>query len=203
MTTTSSRPTPKVLTGALAVLLALTVTACADDSTDRSGPTTTSPAATTPTITGVWARPGVKGGNTAIYFTVTGGTEDDELLSVAAPDGFAGSVEIHETVTVDGSSDTDQDGTMGDTTMGDNTDDGTSMDGGHPTTTGGGSPMMTMRPVDSVPVPAGKDVDLAPGGLHVMVMGLHKTLAVGDRFTATVTFEHAGTRSIDVVVREM
>jgi len=60
--------------------------------------------------------------------------------------------------------------------------------------------VMRMRPVDAIDVPAGGTVELKPGGLHVMFMGLNKTLKAGDRFPLTLKFEKAGEQKVDVLV---
>jgi periplasmic copper chaperone A len=60
--------------------------------------------------------------------------------------------------------------------------------------------VMRMRPVDAIDVPAGGTVELKPGGLHVMFMGLNKTLKAGERFPLTLKFEKAGEQKVDVLV---
>jgi copper(I)-binding protein len=45
---------------------------------------------------------------------------------------------------------------------------------------------------DGLLIPAGETVALAPGGAHVMFMGLDRGLAEGDTFDATLVFENAG-----------
>jgi hypothetical protein len=58
--------------------------------------------------------------------------------------------------------------------------------------------VMTMRKLDGgVGVLPGKTVTFAPGGYHLMLMGLKNPLKEGDRVKATLTFEKAGT--VDVV----
>lgn len=52
----------------------------------------------------------------------------------------------------------------------------------------------------SIPVPAGKTVELAPGGYHGMLMGLTAALKEGDRFPVTLTFEKAGDVTVNVDV---
>lgn len=52
--------------------------------------------------------------------------------------------------------------------------------------------VMRMRQVDGIEVPAGQAVELKPGGLHMMFMGLKAPLKAGDAFPATLTFEKAG-----------
>lgn len=60
--------------------------------------------------------------------------------------------------------------------------------------------VMQMRLVAALPLPAGMPVKLAPGGYHVMLMGLVKPLHVGDHFPLTLTFQHAGAVTTDVTV---
>ena len=48
--------------------------------------------------------------------------------------------------------------------------------------------VMAMRSVDDVPLPAGKTVELKPGGYHVMLMELVKPLKAGDKVPVTLTF---------------
>jgi hypothetical protein len=59
-----------------------------------------------------------------------------------------------------------------------------------------------MQPVSAVEIPAGGRVELAPGGLHLMLVGLANPLAAGDRFPLTLTFENAGDLEIEVEVRQ-
>jgi hypothetical protein len=49
--------------------------------------------------------------------------------------------------------------------------------------------VMHMHAVDSLALPAGKRVELQPGGYHVMLMGLAKALAEGDTVPLTFTIE--------------
>ncbi|MFL5297493.1 MAG: copper chaperone PCu(A)C [Phenylobacterium sp.] len=48
--------------------------------------------------------------------------------------------------------------------------------------------VMSMQTVDRVQVPAGGSAQFAPGGYHIMLMGLKKPLAVGDKVPATLAF---------------
>lgn len=57
-----------------------------------------------------------------------------------------------------------------------------------------------MRPVNSVPLPAGGTVMLRPGGLHVMLMDLNRRLVAGDTFNVTLTFEHTAPVTVPVKV---
>jgi periplasmic copper chaperone A len=59
--------------------------------------------------------------------------------------------------------------------------------------------VMTMSPVPALEIPAGGKAMLAPGGYHVMLMGLKAPLKEGQSFPLTLTFEKAG--KIDVEVK--
>jgi copper(I)-binding protein len=63
--------------------------------------------------------------------------------------------------------------------------------------------VMKMRPVHSLSVPAGKTVTLAPGGYHIMLMGLKQPLTAGQSFPLTVTFAHAGEVTVEVKVQAL
>ena len=52
--------------------------------------------------------------------------------------------------------------------------------------------VMEMRQVDAIELPAGKPVELKPGGLHVMFIGLKQPLALGSKVPVTLRFEKAG-----------
>ena len=49
--------------------------------------------------------------------------------------------------------------------------------------------MMKMAAVSRLPLPAGRTVELKPGGYHVMLMGLAQSLNEGDIVSITLTFE--------------
>ncbi|WP_372527000.1 copper chaperone PCu(A)C [Piscinibacter sp.] len=69
----------------------------------------------------------------------------------------------------------------------------------HSMTMDGG--VMRMRQLDAIDVPAGKTVELKPGGLHVMLLGLKAPLKAGDSFLMTLKFEKAGEATVDVKVQ--
>jgi copper(I)-binding protein len=52
-----------------------------------------------------------------------------------------------------------------------------------------------------IPLPAGATVELKPGGLHVMFMGLSALPKEGDVLKGTLTFEKAGTVDVQYVVK--
>ena len=71
----------------------------------------------------------------------------------------------------------------------------------HMTRNDGG--MMTMDTVDAVSIAAGESLTFAPGGYHIMLMGLSKKLTQGDEFDLTLTFEKAGDIVIAIPVTGM
>lgn len=60
-----------------------------------------------------------------------------------------------------------------------------------------------MRQIDRIDVPAGEQVRLEPGGLHVMLIGLKAPLAVGDTLSLTLEFEGGHTQAFDIPVKEI
>ena len=60
--------------------------------------------------------------------------------------------------------------------------------------------VMRMREVNAIDLPAGKTVELKPGGLHIMLVGLKAPLKAGERFAMKLRFEKAGEVTIDVPV---
>jgi copper(I)-binding protein len=125
-----------------------------------------------------WARPSpMQAGNGAVYMVIRNtGAEDDALL--AADTDVARTVEIHETFMMEAEG------------MGEG-DDEMDMAG----------EMMGMRPVQSIPVPAGGSATLEPGGLHVMLIEV-EPLEPGQMVNLTLTFEKAGTVVVEAEVRE-
>jgi hypothetical protein len=63
------------------------------------------------------------------------------------------------------------------------------------------SGVMKMRPVASVPIPAGQSVTFAPGGTHIMLTGLKQRLLAGQSFPLTLMFAHAAPMTVDVKIR--
>lgn len=192
-------PTPRPLRTALltgGVALGLLLAGCGDDD---GGDTTEAPAGTEAAagteapaateaavaeieIEGEWARTSPMATDRgAVYMMITSAV-DDALVSASVPAEVAGTVEIHETVTV-----TD------DTGMG--TTESTGMGMGM-----GGE--MTMRPVDKIDLPAGETVALIPGGYHIMLLGLVAPLEAGTTIEVTLTFDSGATMTLDVPVQD-
>jgi copper(I)-binding protein len=66
---------------------------------------------------------------------------------------------------------------------------------------------MTMRPAGPLELPAGKLVELKPGGFHIMLMELKQPLKEGDSVAISIVFENAdrtrGTVDVNAVVRPL
>lgn len=61
--------------------------------------------------------------------------------------------------------------------------------------------VMRMRPVDAIEITPGEPAVLAPGGMHVMLIGLKQPLTEGSRFPITLRFAKAGTLTVEVPVQ--
>ncbi len=59
-----------------------------------------------------------------------------------------------------------------------------------------------MREVAVLHVAPGEKIEFAPGGYHVMLMGLKKPLIAGRKFELELVFEVAGPRKVTVAVRD-
>lgn len=62
--------------------------------------------------------------------------------------------------------------------------------------------VMKMFRVDYMDIPAGGKLELAPGGKHVMFIGLYQPLEVGQVVTVELEFEKSGKQTIQVEVKE-
>lgn len=60
----------------------------------------------------------------------------------------------------------------------------------------------TMRPAPGLEIKRRASVQLRPGGLHVMLIGLRRPLREGERITLALTFERAGTIEIEARVEK-
>ena len=69
----------------------------------------------------------------------------------------------------------------------------------HSTTTEDG--VMRMRPLEGLDVRAKGDVELKPGGTHVMLMGLKQPLQAGTTLELDLKFEKSGLRKVRAIVR--
>jgi len=57
-----------------------------------------------------------------------------------------------------------------------------------------------MKHIETLELPAGERVTLAPGGMHLMLMALQDKLSEGTTFPMTLSFETAGEVTVEVSV---
>lgn len=62
--------------------------------------------------------------------------------------------------------------------------------------------VMTMTEIEALAIPAGGAATLAPGGDHLMLMGLRHGLKAGDVVTFTLIFEKSGEVAVPFQVRD-
>lgn len=63
--------------------------------------------------------------------------------------------------------------------------------------------IMRMRAVQSIAIAPGKPVTMAPGGgYHLMLIGIHRPLTVGNDIPLTLQFAHAGKVDVTLHVQE-
>lgn len=61
--------------------------------------------------------------------------------------------------------------------------------------------MMQMRQVPNIELKAGESVELKPGGMHIMFMGITQPLEKGTKVPVTFVFEKAGKVTVDFDVK--
>lgn len=59
---------------------------------------------------------------------------------------------------------------------------------------------MKMEHVAAADVGAGQRVEMKPGGLHIMLVGLKQPLRKGDQFPLSLRFEHGGVKKLSVKI---
>jgi len=63
--------------------------------------------------------------------------------------------------------------------------------------------VMKMREVKAIDVPAGGSVELKPGGAHLMLMDLRRTLKQGEKVPLTLKLEKGGELKLELSVEEL
>src|SRR5215510_16062519 len=61
--------------------------------------------------------------------------------------------------------------------------------------------MMMMRRIDKLDVPAGKDVEMKPGGYHIMLLNLKRDLKAGEAVDVTLQFKNAGAIAVKAEIK--
>ena len=164
--------TPRLALGALLAIGLSTIVSCGGS--DSASDTTI---ATTPviTVTGQWARTSPDATDMGAAYLKINSDADDTLISAMVDTSVAAMAQIHEMVPVENGMSTES-----------------TMD----------SSAMTMQEGDHIDIVAGTQLELKPGGYHIMLMKLVKPLLTGETFKITLTFTKAGAVVIDVPVLE-
>lgn len=63
--------------------------------------------------------------------------------------------------------------------------------------------VMRMEQVSFIPIPGKASIEFAPGGLHIMLIGLNEDLSVGDELQVTLHFTEHEDILLNVPVQEM
>lgn len=121
-----------------------------------------------------WARATVPAARTGAVYLVLESVADDALVGVDVSTAVAAGATLHQTVLEPAST-------------------------GHD---GHDADMVTMSGLDELPLPAGEDVALEPGGAHVMLTELAEPLVAGSTFELTLRFATAEPVGVTVEVRE-
>ncbi len=119
------------------------------------------------------------------------GDRADALISASSP--AYGKVELHETVAVSGTpapASAAASSGMGGMATAAPMASGASM-----------APMMEMRPISEIPVPAKGSVELKSGSYHMMLMEPTGTIKIGDKIEITLTFKNAGAVKVTAEIK--
>lgn len=142
-----------------------------------------------------YSRPTPAGGTGAAYFLLHNASDQDDALLGASSD-VAATVEIHRSSTTPAGEPADHEHTHGE-------GEEHPHEGEHPMSEAEMEEMMDvggMQKIERIELPAGHEVEFAPGGYHVMLIGLTRELVAGDTFELTLHFEHAADLTIQVHV---
>ena len=186
--------TPVRLALAATAVLAIAVAACSSSGATPAPSAAASAASGGMSVTDAWVRQSaLMAGADAAYLVITNGTgQDDALVSVSSP--LSATVEMHETVAVEASTQPAESGGMGGGVGG-------GMASGSPMASGGMGGMMAMRPVESIAIAAGATVELKPGGYHIMIIDPKEQPAIGSTVELTLTFQQAPPVTVVAEVR--
>jgi copper(I)-binding protein len=164
--------TPRLALGALLAIGLSTLVSCGGSDSASDSTIATTPVIT---VTGQWARTSPDATDMGAAYLKINSDANDTLVSAMVDTSVAAMAQIHEMVPVENGMSTES-----------------TMD----------SSAMTMQEVDHIDIVAGTQLELKPGGYHIMLMKLVKPLLTGATFKITLTFTKAGAVVIDVPVLE-
>lgn len=160
--------------------------------------------------TGAWARTSPMNAEAGAAYMVLSSEDEVTITSAEVSSDIAGTVELHETVAVGHDDSMDEDAmdedAMDDESMDDDAMEEGSMDeeDGHSMDDDAmGDMAMTMQELTGgLTIPAGGEVTLEPGGLHVMMLDLAAPLETGDTFDLTLNTDDGESITVSVEVRD-
>lgn len=167
--------TPRLVLGAFLAIGLSTLVSCGGSDSASDTTVAGTPAAPVITVSGQWARTSPDATDMGAAYLKINSDTDDTLVSAMVDTSVAAMAQIHEMVPVENGMSTES-----------------TMD----------SSAMTMQEVDHIDIVAGTQLELKPGGYHIMLMKLVKPLLTGETFKITLTFTKAGAVVIDVPVLE-
>ena len=63
--------------------------------------------------------------------------------------------------------------------------------------------IMKMRRVAQISIPGNSNIELKPGGFHIMLMGLKKPLTEGNQFNLTLIFKNTGKLTVPIKIKRV
>lgn len=63
--------------------------------------------------------------------------------------------------------------------------------------------VMRMRQVKAIDIPANGVTELKPGGMHIMLIGLHESLEAGDQIDLTLQFADGSSETLAIPVQDI
>lgn len=62
---------------------------------------------------------------------------------------------------------------------------------------------MKMRKISQITLSGNEKVELKPGGLHIMMIGLNQNLMTGETISLTLDFSDGSSQTLDVEVKDV
>jgi len=63
--------------------------------------------------------------------------------------------------------------------------------------------VMSMQQLEELNIKAGEKVQLAPGGLHIMLIGLKKSLLAGEKFSFELNFKDGSKQTLELPIKSI
>lgn len=157
---------------------------------------------------GAWARTSPMNAEAGAAYMVLSSDDEVTITSAEVSSDIAGVAELHETVAVGHDDDAMDDESMDEDAMDEDAMDDESMDEDamdedDMDDDAMGDMAMTMQELTGgLTIPAGGEVALEPGGIHVMMLDLAAPLETGDTFDLTLNTDDGESITVSVEVRD-